>query len=499
MAYKEGDYKRRGGARALKIPYVRTRFGRPEYRRRVPEWLQPILNLTEWTEKLPRDQEGTLRRAAALTRKYDRMTAPEIRRLVPLGTKEVPKRTLQVKRSDGRTYTAHAPDVEFIYDTIHTLMQEPLTADGMPDVDDVLSLPADEMRMLLSLRRVVEKMAANDAVERERLRPLIEAVKGVETQAPEDTLGDVVSRWLKATKYPQSTKDTYDSRVRRALEFFGPDLPVKNLTFDMVRDWRDQVVLLPGPTGLPSKLRTASMRVLLQHRLDNPDTTKPILPHSVRDHLKALQACLSWALGERIINTNPAAGVKPPKDERDIESTRQPALPWREIPAFMAAVRHRPEPLARAIEFAVLCASRTSEVTGMDWAEVDLTGKIWTCPASRVKGSREAHIVPLSGRAVELLGQRGEGRVFGTIPANGLLRFIQRQMGRPEITTHGFRSAFSTWAHERTEFPTEMIEIAQAHKVGTAVSRRYRRELMVERRRAMMEDWATFCMSPGST
>ena len=108
------------------------------------------------------------------------MTAPEIRRLVPLGTKEVPKRTLQVKQSDGELTPLLCPeDAESIYDTIHTLMQEPLTADGMPDVDDVLSLPADEMRTLLSLRRVVEKMAANDAVERERLRPLIEAVKGV--------------------------------------------------------------------------------------------------------------------------------------------------------------------------------------------------------------------------------------------------------------------------------------------------------------------------------
>ena len=211
------------------------------------------------------------------------------------------------------------------------------------------------------------------------------------------------------------------------------------------------------------------MRVLLQHRLDNPDTTKPILPHSVRDHLKALQACLSWALGERIINTNPAAGVKPPKDERDIESTRQPALPWREIPAFMAAVRHRPEPLARAIEFAVHGVSRTKRghgdgLGGSRPNREKMTG--FARLLARERFTRSTYCAYVGPRGRRYRGCAERGACSAPYQQTGSLRFIQRQMGRPEITTHGFRSAFSTWAHERTEFPTQMIEIVEAHKVG---------------------------------
>ena len=505
MAYTKGDYERRGKAKRLSIRYVRKRFGQTEYRRRVPEWLRPVVGHREWFERLPADQEGALRRAAALTRKYDRLTSPDIRRLVPLGTKTAPERTHAIEQIDetgNEVWTRPDPtptralDVGSVYDTIHAMLQEPLTADGMPGISDVLSLPSDDMRMLLALRRVVEEMAADDTAQRERLQPLKDAIDETEAPAGENTLGDVAEQWLKAAKYPQSTKDTYDSRVRRALEFFGPDFPIKNLTSAMVREWRNQVELLPGATGLPTKLRKASMSVLLRYRADNPDTTQAIMPNSVRDHLKALQAFCAWAVDEEIITTNPVNGVKPPKDERkDAEETKQPALPWPETPAFMAALRERQEPMARVVEFAILCASRTVEVVGMQWSEIDLRAKVWTCPASRVKGSTESHIVPLSDRALELLGAPGVDSVFGYIPANGLLRFVQRQMDRPDITMHGFRSSFATWADEVTEYPDQMIEIALAHKVGSAVSRRYRRKSMVERRRAMMEDWATFCAS----
>jgi integrase len=473
MAYTTGDYAKRGKAKSLTVPYLRRRFGRPEYRRRVPGWLQPIIGVTEWCEALSQDHEEARRECAALTRRHDRLTSPDIRRLV---------------RSEGGS--------AMVVDALVAMMMEPLTAEGMPSIDEALAMPNDDMRLLVALRREVESAAADDAAMRTRLRPLKDAIDGTEAPPTESTLGDVVTRWLKDSKYPPSTKDTYEPRIRRALEFFGNDLPVKTLTSKMVREWRDQVAQLPGQTGLPAKLRTAPMSALLRYAAEHSDTTKPIMPNAVRDHLKALQACMAWAVDEEIISSNPTTGVKPPKDARDdVEETRHPALPWREMPAFMCELRSRHETLARALEFAILCAARTSEVVGMEWSEIDLAAKTWTCPASRVKSSRETHIVPLSDRALAVLGEPGEGPVFGAIPSNGLLRFLQRQMARPDITTHGFRSAFATWAAEATEYPDEMREIALAHRVGSEVSRRYRRGSMIERRRAMMEDWASFCMS----
>jgi integrase len=178
------------------------------------------------------------------------------------------------------------------------------------------------------------------------------------------------------------------------------------------------------------------------------------------------------------------------------------ALPYAELPGFMTELRHRQGVASRALEFTILCAARVGEVLGAQWSEVDLSARLWRIPGSRMKGSVE-HVVPLSTRAVNILeglsgsrapdalifpGQRGE--VSPQSIRNALLAL------RPALTTHGFRSTFRDWCGDATAFPREVAEAALAHKVGNAVEVAYRRGAALEKRRALMSAWSSYCEQP---
>jgi integrase len=177
------------------------------------------------------------------------------------------------------------------------------------------------------------------------------------------------------------------------------------------------------------------------------------------------------------------------------------AMPYATVPEFMARLRGGDSGMpARALEFAVLTAARSSEVLKATWDEIDLATKVWTVPAARMKAGVE-HKVPLSEAAMTLLGSlSGTRDVFvfpGTKPGKPINRsalLLQlRGMGQRNATVHGFRSAFVDWAHEATAFPTEAIELSLAHSVGSAVTKAYRRTDLFDRRRALMTAWASFC------
>ncbi|MFC1456390.1 tyrosine-type recombinase/integrase [Microvirga arabica] len=175
------------------------------------------------------------------------------------------------------------------------------------------------------------------------------------------------------------------------------------------------------------------------------------------------------------------------------------ALPFDEVPAFMASLREREGIAPRALEFAILTAARSGEALGAKWEEFDLDARVWTVPATRMKASR-VHRVPLSERAVEILRQMAQAQlsefVFPGLKRNrslsGMaLEMVLRRM-KVDVTVHGFRSAFRDWAGERTHFPREIAEAALAHLVGDAVERAYRRGDALEKRRKLMEAWARF-------
>jgi integrase len=182
------------------------------------------------------------------------------------------------------------------------------------------------------------------------------------------------------------------------------------------------------------------------------------------------------------------------------------ALPYTELAAFMADLRERQGSAARALEFTVLTAARTGEVIGARWDEINLREKVWTIPADRMKAAKE-HRVPLSEPALAILKSlpREDGNDYlfiGTTAGAGLsamsMTAVLKRMKR-EVTTHGFRSTFMDWAHDRTAFPKVVIDMALAHAVGDKVEAAYRRGELLEKRRRLMAEWARYCATPLST
>ncbi len=75
------------------------------------------------------------------------------------------------------------------------------------------------------------------------------------------------------------------------------------------------------------------------------------------------------------------------------------------------------------------------------------------------------------------------------------LAMVLRRMGLGDFTVHGFRSAFRDWAGEETHFPREICESALAHSLRDKTEAAYRRGDALEKRRALMEAWASYCES----
>ncbi len=181
------------------------------------------------------------------------------------------------------------------------------------------------------------------------------------------------------------------------------------------------------------------------------------------------------------------------------------ALLYLELPAFMDELRKRTGVAARALEFLILTASRTSEALNATWDEFNLEAEIWTILAARMK-ARVEHRVPLSRRAMKILRdlerdrEDGDAYVFagqseGSPLSNMALAMMLRRMQREDITAHGFRSTFSDWASEVSSFSGELRETALAHTIQNKTERAYRRGDALEKRREMMEAWANWCNS----
>ena len=174
------------------------------------------------------------------------------------------------------------------------------------------------------------------------------------------------------------------------------------------------------------------------------------------------------------------------------------AMPYAELPLFMSQLRAREAMAARALEFVILTATRTSELLGATWAEVDIDKAIWTIPAVRMKAGRE-HRVPLSPRTIEILksGQfLGSDWLFpsekgGKLSTMAMAMLLRRM--KLDCTVHGFRSAFRDWSAECTGYAHEVCEMALAHTIGNKAEAAYRRGDMFEKRRRLMSDWEAYC------
>lgn len=194
------------------------------------------------------------------------------------------------------------------------------------------------------------------------------------------------------------------------------------------------------------------------------------------------------------------------------------ALPFSQLPAFMIDLRKRGGIAAQAVEFGILTGARSSEIRGMVWSELDDESGLWTIPPERMKAKKE-HRVPLSAEALKIIADmkkikngdlvfpgmkmvKGEPIMLSDMTLTAVLRRMDEDRTKNGlqgwrdkddiITMHGFRSCFRDWAAEKTDYPSEMAEMALAHTVSNQVEAAYRRGDMMEKRRAMMQTWADF-------
>jgi integrase len=224
-----------------------------------------------------------------------------------------------------------------------------------------------------------------------------------------------------------------------------------------------------------------------------------------------IESTIAWATvrGHRAPGANPAAWrnhldqvLAAVKKVSKVQ--HHAALAHTELPLFMQELRRQQGTAARALQFTVLTAARAGETLGARWDEIDFANKTWTVPAERMKAGK-AHLVPLAPAAIELLHSlpRETGNPFVFIGAKAgaglsavaFFRLLAR-MGRADITTHGMRATFSTWASEETAHAPHTIEVSLAHAVGNEVERSYKRGTPLFKKRVqLMADWSRLCSS----
>ncbi|TRO12961.1 DUF4102 domain-containing protein [Ectopseudomonas mendocina] len=178
-----------------------------------------------------------------------------------------------------------------------------------------------------------------------------------------------------------------------------------------------------------------------------------------------------------------------------------PAMNWRDLPPLMQQLAGRDDRDAYALRLLILTGARSHMVRFAAWSEFDLDAAVWSLPAERMK-MREAFEIPLAPQVVELLRAMprtdgspylfpGQGRKADVMGDRALLTLLER-LNLTSITVHGFRSTFRDWANECTHYPREVCELALAHDERSQTEAAYSRSDLLEKRRALMSDWAAY-------
>ena len=217
-----------------------------------------------------------------------------------------------------------------------------------------------------------------------------------------------------------------------------------------------------------------------------------------------IRTILKWAMAHKFVRHNVAGetidGALPPMPK---VKNHLRAMPYGQVSMLVQTVRDSQASLAAkwCLEFLILTAARSGEARGARWSEMDMDAAIWTIPVERMKANVE-HRVPLSPRATTILAEAssisdGSDLVFpsplrpGKPMSDMTLTKLLRDLGFADRTTvHGFRSSFRDWAAECTSAPHAVMELSLAHVVGSAVEAAYARSTLIEKRRALMEQWA---------
>jgi integrase len=251
-----------------------------------------------------------------------------------------------------------------------------------------------------------------------------------------------------------------------------------------------------------------------------PDVMKVVEPiwttktETANRVLSRIRIILAWAkVNDYRKGDNPAAwkdniSFSLPDRDKIAPTQHHEALPFRDIPDFIAKLRAADDNVSRTLLFTILTATRSGEARGAVWGEFDLAAAEWTIPASRMKAGKE-HRVPLAPQVVALIGEKPHqasakdfafpsirvGRKNGALISPMTFCRLLKDMGYPTLTTHGFRSTFRDWAAETTDYANEVVEMALAHAIGSKVEAAYRRGNLLEKRRLLMNEWTAYCYS----
>ncbi|WP_375741344.1 tyrosine-type recombinase/integrase [Pseudomonas boanensis] len=184
-----------------------------------------------------------------------------------------------------------------------------------------------------------------------------------------------------------------------------------------------------------------------------------------------------------------------------------PAMDWRGIPKLMVDLSKSSRRDAVAARLLILTGARSHMIRFAEWSEFDLEAAVWSLPAERMK-MRKPFDIPLAQEVVEMLHgmERTEASPYlfpgqgksGVMHANAI-RNLLHGLGHDDITRHGFRSSFRDWANERTHYPREVCELALAHDERDQTEAAYSRSDFLDKRRALMADWANYATTPPSS
>ncbi|WP_037911491.1 tyrosine-type recombinase/integrase [Sulfitobacter mediterraneus] len=204
---------------------------------------------------------------------------------------------------------------------------------------------------------------------------------------------------------------------------------------------------------------------------------------------------------------NPVTSIKDaqvlPKVKTKVKHHK--AMAWQDVPEFFADLKTRNAMAAKALMFTCLTGSRTGEVLGLQWDEIDFDECVWICPAHRMKTDVE-HRVPLTDEMLMIIEPLKamksdyvfEGQKRHKPLSNMAMLMLLRRMNVEGVTVHGFRSTFRDWASEVANAPREMAEMSLAHQVGSDVERAYARSDLLDKRRDLMELWSEYVSRGGS-
>ncbi|MEO1775659.1 MAG: integrase arm-type DNA-binding domain-containing protein [Pseudomonadota bacterium] len=250
------------------------------------------------------------------------------------------------------------------------------------------------------------------------------------------------------------------------------------------------------------------------HAIDQADLLRAlspiwlVKPETARRNKQRIKAVIDWARAHGMgTGIHPVEGIDRALPKQNRRPRNFAALPWKELPRFWPQLEEASGVGALALRFTILTAARSGEVRMARTSEIDLDDRIWVVPAERMKAGKE-HRVPLSGVAVSVLEEAlqlprstRDDLVFpsmkpGRPMSDMTLAAVLKRMEVP-VTVHGFRSTFRDWAEDATSFSHEVKEAALAHAISNAVERAYRRTDLFEKRRAMMDAWASYVTLAG--